>query len=173
MTDIITLTDEDVQQLRLIAHKAKGFQPEYSLVADYRQPFGFALTIIEDRRMPEGFEPRTVSRRYRFAVNGRNEVYNREGRTGVRFVASGRYSDSPKALGNLVRTGDALHVLFRIGNSNEYLRSVGFVRDECEVHVYRGKRLIAVMPIDTYVGPPNGAGMVDEFYRPERDGNVA
>ena len=186
------LTPDEVKALRTLTTRTTGLGHTISLVADYRRDYGWALTIIEDQTMPEGYEPRHVSRRQRIMVNGRNEVYHvGEINSPARLVASGNAwgATAARALGNLVKPNDVIYVRFYIGNNTERMTAAGFSHDQCHLEVWRGAKtepdgrvnldrgkLISVMALDDRVYANDcyrGGSMCDYSYQPERDGNVA
>lgn len=179
--EYLTLTTDDVDALRALARN-KDHAVRHALVADWRIHEGYAITVIETRTMPEGFDPRTIDRRTRIAVNGRTERYIPNADS-PRLVASGdAYGVStPKAIGNLVKAGDMIYVRFYIGNNTEAMKAAGFNHDQCHIEVWRGAdaaraKLIAMMPLDDRVYHERsalGGSMRDWSYKPERDGASA
>lgn len=164
------LTSEDVATIRAMA-KGKDWNISHAIVADWRADTGYAVTIIETRRMPEGYEPSQVDRRHTIPCAGRIERW-RDGEP-QRYVASDSVYRSEawsngRVLANVVRAGDELTVRFRIGNDSEGMRAAGMTRDECDLAVIRKGKIVCLLNLETRVAAVGRYGtMADNTYRAE------
>jgi len=131
----------------------------------------FTIDVGTELRQPEGTEPPSVSRRVTVACTGNNEIYSIVGekvdRAGISLWAAqdhGYHGPRQSVLGSLasiLRPGDALHVVFILGNDNQRMKDAGLTKDEAYVTVIRRDKMFATFCVGTTVG--NGSrysGMV-------------
>ena len=127
----------------------------------------YTVDVNTDIRQPEGSDPSSVSRRVTIAATGTNEMYRSIPAGDVSFYAGqdhGYHGARQSVLGslaNIVRTGDALHVVFVIGNDTERMKKAGLTRDDAHLTVVRNDKMVASFQVGTTIG--NGAnysGMV-------------